>query len=136
MDYTDYIVIHIAGAVYCLSEMIIFEILQNITGELVMRVIVQYEDILEDTFLYNWSEIPTSVLEIYTCVNSKSYIKDNILYGTHIGRKQDHEYVLVKFNKHPIGEYNQTSTEITSKETDITILNEIHSRMKYAKSTM
>lgn len=129
----EYIVIHIAGAVYSLSDMIIFELLQNVAGEMMMRVIVQIEDVLEETFVFNWSEIPSEVLEIYNYVNSKSSLKGGVLIGTHIGRKQDHQYALIKFDKNPIGEYN-THPLVNSPDADVNMFKRMHSIMKHAKN--
>lgn len=129
----EYIVIHIAGAVYSLSDMIIFELLQNVAGEMMMRVIVQIEDVLEETFVFNWSEIPSEVLEIYNYVNSKSSLKGGVLIGTHIGRKQDHQYALIKFDKNPIGEYN-THPLVNSQDADVNMFKRMHSIMKHAKN--
>lgn len=128
----EYIVIHVAGAVYCLSDMIIFEMLQNATGELCMRIVVQIEDVLQETFVFEWSKIPTEVMQIYNYVNSKSSLKDNILYGTHIGRTQDHKYALMKFKKNPIGEYN-TCPLVTSQDADASMFKDMLARMMQAK---
>lgn len=129
----EYIVIHVAGAVYCLSDMVIFELLRNVAGELMMRVIVQIEDVVEENHVFRWSEMPAEVLEIYNYVNSKSFFKHNILYGTHIGRKQDHQYALIKFDKHPVGE-NNTSPLVNSPDADPNIFKEMCMRMKHNKN--
>ena len=113
--------------------MIIFELLQNAAGEMMMRVIVQIEEVLEDTFMFNWSEIPSEVLEIYNYVNSKSSLKGGVLIGTHIGRKPEHQYTLIKFGKNPIGEYN-THPLITSPYANINMFKRLLSIMKHAKN--
>lgn len=124
--------IHIAGAVYCLSDMIIFEIMQSIAGDRCMRVIVQIEDVVEETFVFQWSKIPSEVMEIYEYVNMKSSLRNNILTGTHIGRSQEHKYALMKFAKNPVGEYNTTPLT-SSPDADASMFKDMLARMKHAK---
>lgn len=102
----DAVTIDVAGAIYSLSDMIIFEVMRKFTGELSMRVIVQIEDVIEQIFTYDWDKIPSEVMELYSYTTTKSYFKNKVLFGTHLGRKEDRNYALMSFDRYPIGEYS------------------------------
>ena len=127
----EYIVVHIAGAVYSLSDMIIFEILQKVGDQMYMQMIVQVEDVLEDIYVFKWSEIPKEIMEIYDYVNSKSTIERNILFGTHIARKENRNYGLINFKENPIGKYGTIRESI---EYDPSIFTRMLRILKCAKN--
>lgn len=101
---TDCVVVHIAGAVYSCGDIILFEMLRDMLGQLYMRVTVQIEQIMQETYIFNYNEIPTEMKEIFEYVNDNSFVKNDILYGTHILRKDDTLYTVMGFKKNPIGE--------------------------------
>ncbi len=97
-------VVHIAAAVYSCGDTITFEMLQDITGQLYLRVILQYEEIMEEVYVFNWDQIPAEVRDIYEYANTYSSLRNGVLFGTHILRKDDRQYVLAKMSKNPLGQ--------------------------------
>jgi hypothetical protein len=103
------VLVHITGAVYSSGDTIVFEVQQHIGGNMYLSVVVQCEEILEDTYTFRWDKIPEEVRYIYEYVNSKSCIQDNILFGTHIARPDDRKYAICKFGSPVIGKCSQVS---------------------------
>ena len=87
--------------------MIIFELLKNMSdNQLYLSVIIQYNDECDEaTSTFEWDKIPKDIFDIYDYVNSTSVLEiqndEIILYGNHIGRYQNHKYVLTKFIRNP-----------------------------------
>lgn len=86
---------HTAGAVYSLGDTIIFEALLH-NDDKYMKVVVQYDDIMFDTYIFKSEDVPTDVMQIYDYVKSKSIIRHNILLGPHILRNDNRTYALTK----------------------------------------
>ena len=105
---SDCIVVHISGAVYSGGDTIIFKMLQQFTGDLYLSVIVQCEEIFEDVYTFSWDKIPEDVRCVYEYVNSKSFIRNNILFGAHLGRRDKRTYALCNTNN-SVGESKQIS---------------------------
>jgi hypothetical protein len=99
----DCIILHVTGAVYSCGDVIIFEVLQEICGEMYLQVSIQYDEVMEDVYIFKWCDIPEEVRAIYEFANTKSTIVDNVLYGAHILRKDDSMYALCKFRNEPVG---------------------------------
>ena len=61
------------GAVYCITDMIIFELLKNMSdNQLYLSVIVQYNDERDEaTTMFKWGEIPKDIMDIYNYVDKK-----------------------------------------------------------------
>jgi hypothetical protein len=128
----SYVVVHIAAAVYSCGDTITFEVLQEICGQLYLRVIVQYEEIMEEVFVFRWDKIPTEVREIYEFVSANSSKYDGILLGTHILRNDARQYALAKFIKDPIGQTREIPEAIQCKDTKCFIT--LASQMKAVKN--
>jgi hypothetical protein len=109
MNSIECILVHVAGAVYQSGDTIVFEVHQHIGGHMYLSVVVQCEEILEDTYTFRWDKIPAEVGVIYEYINSKSSMDDNILFGTHIARPDDRVYAICKFRSPVIGTYSQIS---------------------------
>ena len=112
------IVVHIAAAVYSCGDTITFEILQDIPGQLYLRVILQYEEIMEDVCVFNWDQIPTEVRDIYEYVNANSSMRNGILFGTHILRKDNRNYALAKMSENPIGQTREIMDTVPYNNTE------------------
>lgn len=104
MSKVDCIVVHVAGAVYSCGDTIVFEVLQQIGGQMYLSVVVQCEQVLENTYTFRWDNIPDDVSSLYEYVNCKSSMHNDVLFGTHIARPDDREYAICKFLKPVIGE--------------------------------
>jgi hypothetical protein len=59
---------------------------------------------MEEVYVFNWDEIPTEVRDIYEYVNTYSSMCNGVLFGTHILRKDNRQYVLAKMSKNPLGQ--------------------------------
>lgn len=102
----DCIKIHMAGAVYCITDMIIFEIYKDIHSmDYYLNVVITQDEMTEYRTIFRWDQIPEDVMEIYDYVNHTSALEINdnsyVLYGTHIGRIHNHKYKLMtSLNEH------------------------------------
>jgi len=133
---SDFICVHIAGAVYCITDMVIFEVLKKIGDQYYLHMIIQRDEIEEIKFLFRWDEIPKNVLDIYEYVKSTSILEINdnyyTLYGNHIGRKNNHKYILNNYINNPfqIIEINDVNYP---NEDDIEFINTIADNMRVVK---
>jgi hypothetical protein len=105
----DTVVVHIAGAVYSCGDVMVFKVLQQIGGSSYLNVVVQCEQICEDSYTFRWDNIPEEVREIYEFVNNKSCLSKSILFGPHIGRIDENRYAICKFDKQVIGEAEEVT---------------------------
>lgn len=117
---SEFLRVHIAGAVYCITDMILFDILKKIGDQYYLQMCIQINEFEEKRFIFRWDEIPKDVSEIYEYVNVTSVLEATsngsyILYGNHIGRRQDHKYVLINFLNDP---FNNTAVDSDYSELD------------------
>jgi hypothetical protein len=118
----DFFRIHIAAAVYCITDMIIFNVLQKYNDGYYLHIVIQKNEIEEVSFLYKWCDIPKCIAEMYQYVISKSNIEidqynNYVLYGTHIGRSKDYKYTLNRFDYDPLN-YVEIEEETICPSTD------------------
>ena len=99
----DAILTELILCVYCISDVIEFTTLTDNNGQKYLKVIMTEDGVDRGNPLYfRWNQIPSSIFTIYKY--SKQYSKTlydentNIctIYGTHIGRKDEKEYILAK----------------------------------------
>jgi hypothetical protein len=98
-----------AGAVYSLGDTIVFEILKH-NDDQYMRVIVQYEDIMYDTYIFKYHEIPTEVMQIFEYVRANSFVRNHIMLGPHILRSNNNTYAISRLRVMP-GQTTRLNTE-------------------------
>ena len=136
IDKSDFIRVHIAGAVYCITDMIIFEVLQKIGDQYYLYMTIQENEIEEVNFLFRWDEIPKNVMDIYEYVNSTSLLEITgehyVLYGNHIGRKNNHKYTLCKYINNPLQIVELGEITYPNKN-DNELINTIAENMKIVK---
>ncbi len=136
--------IDIVGAVYCITDMIFFEVFKQITEhKYYMKVIITIDDIKEISTLFSWDSVPKSIMDIYDYVKHTSFIEANsdmsyTLYGTHIGRRKDYKYSLITFLQNPTSEEELNMLDIQTKDVDddkdiIQSLQDIAMNMKLVK---
>ena len=89
-----------AGAVYSLGDTIVFEILKH-NNDQYIRVIVQYEDIMYDTYIFKYHEIPTEVMQIFDYIRLKSFVRNHIMLGPHILRSSDNTHAICRLRAMP-----------------------------------
>jgi hypothetical protein len=110
----DCVTIHVAGAVYCLSDSVYFEVLKEIGGMLYLRTIIEVEDgIINYTF--RWREVPSEIMELYELADIKSFMRNSILFGCHLLRKSNNIYAITKFSANPIGKTDKVSIDDVSE---------------------
>lgn len=136
IDKSEFIRVHTAGAVYCITDMIIFDVLKKIGDQYYLYMTIQQNEIEEQSFLFKWDEIPKNVMEIYEYVKSTSIIEiyDDIytLYGNHIGRKNNHKYTLCKYINSPF-QTIELGDVIYPNENDNEFINTIAENMRIVK---
>jgi hypothetical protein len=110
----DCVTIHVAGAVYCLSDSVYFEVLKEIGGMLYLRTIIEVEDgIINYTF--RWCEVPSEIMKLYDLADTKSFMSNSILFGCHLLRKSNNIYAITKFSDNPIGKTDRVSLDDVSE---------------------
>jgi hypothetical protein len=130
----DCVTIHVAGAVYCLSDSIYFEILRGISGELCLRTTIDIED-GSICYTYKWSDVPSEIMELYDLVDSKSFMNSKyVLFGCHLLRKSNNIYAITKFPTNPIGKTDRVSVDDISGY-DGKIFSSLLHRVKRANAT-
>ena len=102
-----------AGAVYSLGDKIVFEVLKH-NDDQYMRVIVQAEEIMYDTYIFKYHETPIDVMQIFDYVRSKSFIRNHIMLGPHILRSSDNTYAISRLRVIP-GEITILNTEVAEE---------------------
>lgn len=96
---------NIAGAIYCITDMIIFQEYKEIAGDSkYLEVIVTIDDINEEQAIYKWSDIPEHIFDIYEYVSKTSSMTDNVLRGNHLGRVRDYKMEIARFPTNPIND--------------------------------
>lgn len=117
--------INIVGAIYCITDMIIFEVLQK-GDEQYLNICIQINEDDERVFLFKWDHIPENIRVIYEYVKDTSIIEesDNIftLYGNHIGRRNNHKYVLANFMSNPLNHVVVDIVESSDMDETSTVL--------------
>lgn len=103
---SEFLRVHIAGAVYCITDMIVFDVLKKIGDQYYLHMCIQINEFEEKNFLFRWDEIPNDVSDIYEYVKSTSIVQitpngSYTLYGDHIARCNSHKYTLIKFPNDP-----------------------------------
>ena len=103
---SEFLRVHTAGAVYCITDMILFDVLQKIGDQYYLHMCIQIDEFDEKNFLFRWDEIPKDVSDIYEYVKSTSIIEATpngsyTLYGDHIARRNSHKYTLINFPNDP-----------------------------------
>lgn len=133
--------VDLVGAVYCITDMIIFHIFEDLCDkQQYMQITVTVDDINEFHHIFRVAQVPSFLSEIYAYVKSTSAIqsKNNMftLYGNHIGRKQNHAYNLLTFNENPIQNSCLHVINLDENITDIQaeIYNDIFSNMTVTKN--
>lgn len=89
--------------VYCITDVIIFNIYTDIKGAKYLCIVITEDDQeIGEPVYFKWNNIPPSIYTIYKYAKfySKTIFDENTntytIYGTHIGRKNEKEYVLAK----------------------------------------
>lgn len=112
----DFFTYHMCGAIYCLSDMIIFEVLSNTYDQYYLRTILQQDDLNVTEYTFSWDNIPVDIKDIYNYVNETSTLEhiDNkvVLYGTHIGRHQNNKYKLMEMG---INMFKEMKSDVSDK---------------------
>lgn len=98
------IIVHMSGAIYSTNDVIIFKVLKVIGEQYYMEVLLLYEEVMEDTFIFRWDQIPEAVLQIYNFITSKSGIINKTLFGPHLFKNDEKIYCIRKINKNIIGQ--------------------------------
>lgn len=108
MDSSNGIVINMIAAVWYLTDMIIFNVLDDKKNNItVVEVCITINDFEENVFTIPFNSMDPMLKTIYNYVFAKSNLTfDNdkfTLIGTHIGRKRDYKYTMFNLDKNPIG---------------------------------
>ena len=107
--------VEICGSRYAVSDIIIFEILENKNRDYYMRVIIYQDDNIKMIFTFYWDKIPVDVMDIYKYVKNTSTTEYNddddimIIYGEHIGRTKNNKFKIIEIEKE---KYNQISDNV------------------------
>jgi hypothetical protein len=135
---SEFLRIHIAGAVYCITDMILFDVLQKIGDQYYLHMCIQINEFEEKRFIFRWDEIPKDVSDIYEYVKQTSVVEATsngsyTLYGNHIGRHQDHKYVLINYLNDPFNdmEFDSDYSELDDENTKF--IAEIAENMRIVK---
>lgn len=99
-----------------------------------LQVIITIDDIFEKTATFQWEDIPDYVADIFEYVSNSSALEEDTdcykMYGSHIGRPQDHKYLLATIPK----PYTLPHIPFSNSEEDILqMLASISSKMKIIK---
>lgn len=135
---TDFLRVHIVGAVYCITDMILFDILKKIGDQYYLQMCIQVNEFEEKRFLFRWDEIPKDVLDIYEYVKVTSVLEATpngsyTLYGNHIGRRQDHKYVLINYLNDPFNDIEVDSDYSQLDDENTKFIAEIAENMRVVK---
>lgn len=99
----------IVAALYCITDMIIFKVMEDIyTGEKIVSVCITINDVNDTTFVVPFDSMDSALVNIYNYVKSKSLnVFDDGIYfirGTHICRQAERNYSLFSYQGNPIGD--------------------------------
>lgn len=138
--------VKIAAAVYSITDMVVFEVYKKISEDTYYLVAtLQENEFNEKVAVFQWEDIPTDIMDIYDYVTATSVLeqKDDtcILYGTHIGRRNNHKYILAQYLKHPCQEDTlqllATHKDVTDNDKELMeFYSEICQNMKIVKNLM
>jgi hypothetical protein len=119
---------HMAGAIYCMTDMIIFTVYKALTtNKQYLHICITYDDEMSEMLgMFEWENVPTDIMQIYDYVSSKSCTmmsSDHYkLYGTHIGRTKDYKMHIGSFNTDPNNSCNLhiiQSSDVTNQIGDL-----------------
>jgi hypothetical protein len=100
-----------AGAIYYLTDMILFEVYNSLSDneQYLCMTVTKDDETVVTTEIYRWQNVPTYVMDIYKYVANTSKIVTHCsqqgcykLYGNHIGRCKDYQMHLASFASDPL----------------------------------
>jgi hypothetical protein len=131
---------HVSGAVYSITDMIIFNEYKDLhSSDKYLNVVVLEDDIIEHKTVFLWTEIPEDIMDILQYVTKTSSLEydenDNmVLYGNHIGRVKNYRYNLMTFLGNGFDIYEVVDkSQKTDEDRIIKICSEIAENMKIVK---
>jgi hypothetical protein len=115
--------VNIAGAVYYLNDIIVFELYKALTSDqqYLKMILTKDDETAEAISVFDWNDVPSDVLNIYKYVASTSYITYTEgscykLMGNHIGRIKDYKMHIFSSLDNPLEEgYIINLANVTNK---------------------
>lgn len=131
---------HVSGAVYSITDMIIFSEYKDLhSSDKYLNVVALEDDIKEHNAVFLWADIPEDIRDILEYVTKTSSLErdenDNmVLYGNHIGRIKNYRYNLMTFLGDGFDIYEVVNkSQKKDEDTIIKICSEIAENMRIVK---
>lgn len=138
---------NMVGAIYYLTDMILFEVYNSLSDneQYLCMTITKDDETVVYTDIYEWQNVPTYVMDIYEYVTNTSKLVPDCsqqgcykLYGNHIGRCKDYQMHLASFASDPLNpnmlHILQTRDMISASENNDAFIKDIRDTMTTVKN--